>query len=596
MKMKKYIRNFSIIAHIDHGKSTLSEKIIKICKNKTYLNKIKVLDSMDLEQEKGITIKSQSIHLQYIYKKKIYFLNLIDTPGHIDFSYEVSKSLHACEGVLLLIDAKQGIESQTVSNYNMAKKLNLKIIPVINKIDLINININKIKKQIKKKLKIKKKKIILCSAKKEYGIKKIINTIIKTIPYPKGKNNNLLESIIIDSYFDNYLGIILLIKINNGKLKINDKIKIINDNKIYKVKNIFIKKPIKIIKKKLNCGEVAWISCNIKKINHIPVGSIITSYKNKNLKKIKKLKKIKPQIYAGIYPTKNENFTFFKNSFKKLNLNDSSLTYKLENSLLLGYGFRCGFLGLLHIEITKERLKREYNIDIIIINPTVKYKIINKKNKTIYIKNPLNLPKKQDIKKIQEPISICNIKSPKKYLGKLIELCTQKRGIQKKISFKNKYISIKYELPTIEIITNFIDKIKSISNGYASFKYKFKKYKTSNITLLNIIMNKKKIDILSTLIHKQNIIKYGKKIIEIIKNNTPKHLFNIDIQASCNNKIIASTKITALRKNVTSKCYGGDINRKKKLLKKQKKGKIKMKIIGKILLPQKIFFKILKIK
>ncbi len=594
--MKKYIRNFSIIAHIDHGKSTLSEKIIKLCETKNFIKNKKILNTMDLEQEKGITIKSQSIYLQYIYKKNIYKFNLIDTPGHIDFCHEVSKSLHACEGVLLIIDAKQGIESQTLSNYNMAKKLNLKIVPIINKIDLPNININNIKKQIKNTLKINKKKIILCSAKNEYGIKNIIHNIIKIIPYPKGKNNNPLEAIIIDSYFDNYLGIILLIKIKNGLIKKNDEIKLINKNIIYKIKSIFIKNPCKIQKTTLYCGEVAWISCNIKKINYIPVGSIITSKNNPCIKKIKKLEKIKPQIYAGIYPVKNDNFSLFENSFKKLNLNDSSLTYKQENSLLLGYGYRCGFLGILHMEITKERLKREHNLDIIIINPTVKYKIKNKKNKTIYIKNSLKLPPKQEIKKIQEPISTCYIISPKKYLGKLIKLCITKRGIQKKIVFINKYVKIKFELPTIEIITNFVDKIKSISSGYASFEYKFKRYQTSDITSLDVIINQKKIDILSTIIHKKNLKTYGKKIIKIIKNNIPKHLFNIDIKASCNNKIISSTKITALRKNVTSKCYGGDISRKKKLLKKQKEGKKKMKKIGQISIPQKTFFEILKIK
>ncbi len=594
--MQKYIRNFSIIAHIDHGKSTLSDRIIEKCTGKKIKkNQERILDSMELEKEKGITIKSQSVKLKYKYKNNLYIFNLIDTPGHVDFSYEVSRSLYICEGALLIIDATKGIQAQTIANYNIAKKLNIKIIPVINKIDLINKDIKKIKKQIKNLLNIKSKKIILCSAKKNIGINKIIYNIIKKIPYPKGNKNNPLQALIIDSYFNNYLGAFYLIKIQNGYLKKNEKIKLIKKNKKYKIENIYINKPEKKNYKILKCGEVGWISCNIKKINYIKIGDTITKNKNPSKKILTKFKNINPKIYAGLYPNENKNFIKFKKSIKKLSLNDSSLTFKQENSSIFGFGFRCGFLGKLHLEIIKERLEREYNLNIIITLPTVKYKIIDKKKNTIYIKNPINLPEKNQIKKIKEPISKCNIITPLKYLGKIIKLCINKRGIQKKILFINKNVSLTFEIPNSEIITNFSNKLKSISKGYASFEYSFKKYKESDIVLSEIMINKNKIEGFSILIHKNNILKYSKKIIEIIKNNIQKKQYEINIQALCNNKIITKCHLKALRKNVISKCYGGDISRKKKLLQKQKKGKKRMKKIGNIYISKEIFFKTFKI-
>ncbi len=596
--MQKRIRNFSIIAHIDHGKSTLSDRIIEICKNKKLKkNEVRILDSMDIEKEKGITIKSQSINLKYKLNKNKYIFNLIDTPGHIDFSYEVSRSLYGCEGVLLLIDVTQGIEAQTLTNYNIANHLKLKIITIINKIDLLRNNVNNIKKQIEKTLKIKKEKIILCSAKTGEGINEIIKNIIKYIPSPQGDSNAKLEALIIDSYFNNYLGILFLIKIKNGSLKQGDKLIKVGDKKSFIVEQIFIQTPKKVIKRKLFCGEIAWISCNIKSIkNTITVGNTLTLLKNPTFNKVTKFKKIQSQIYAKIYPIENNDFLSLKKSIKKLNLNDPSLVYEIENSTILGLGFKCGFLGLFHIEIIKERLKREYNLDIIITQPTVTYKVINKKNQIIYINNPSEMFEQKYIKKIKEPYSICIIISPIKYLGKIIKLCIKKRGTQKEITFNKKNVIIKYKLPLIEIITNFIDKLKSISNGYASFEYYFYKFQTSNIVILDILINKKKINELSTIIHKNNIYYYGKKIIETIKNSLSKHQFNITIQSCCNNKIIAKTNIKALRKNVTSKCYGGDITRKKKLLQKQKEGKKKLRKIGNINIPSITFLNILKIK
>ncbi len=594
--MQKYIRNFSIIAHIDHGKSTLSDRIIEKCtKTKIQSNKQRILDSMDLEKEKGITIKSQSVQLKYKYKNKIYKFNLIDTPGHIDFSYEVSRSLYICEGALLLIDSTKGIQAQTLANYNIAKKLNIKIIPVINKIDLVNKNIKRIKNQIKQLLNIKKKYIILCSAKKNIGIKKIIHSIIKNINPPKGNKNLPLQALIIDSYFDNYLGAFFLIKIYNGYLKKNEKIKLINKYKKYNIEYIYVNKPEKKFLSNLKCGEVGWISCNIKKINYINIGNTITKFNNPAKNNLPKFKKIKPQIYASLYPYENKDFIKFKKSLEKLSLNDSSIKFTQEKSLIFGSGFRCGFLGKLHLEIIKERLEREYNLDIIITLPSVTYKIIDKKNKIIYIDNPLKLPHKNKIKKIKEPISTCFIITPLKYLGKIMKLCINKRGKQKNILFTKKNVSLIYEIPTSEIITNFNNKLKSITQGYASFKYSFKKYKTSNIVLSEIMINKNKIDGFSTLIHKNNVINHSKKKLEIIKNNIQKQQYEINIQGLCNNKIITKCNLKALRKNVTSKCYGGDISRKKKLLQKQKKGKKKMKKIGNIIVSQKIFFKTFKI-
>ncbi len=593
--MDKYIRNISIIAHIDHGKSTFSDRIIEICNKKKFKkNEQRILDNMELEQEKGITIKAQTVCLNYKLNNINYKINLIDTPGHIDFTYEVTKSLYACEGALLLIDITKGIQAQTVANLNIANKLNIKIIPIINKIDIPNINIKKLKLKIKNKLHIHKK-ILLCSAKTGIGIKSVMNEIIKKIPYPNGNINNKLQALIIDSYFNNYLGTYFLIKINNGIININDKIRIIDKKKyICKIKYIIIYVPEKKYIKTLKCGEVGWIICNIKNINRHFIGKTITNFDNLQTNYIiKKFNKITPQIFAGIYPEKNNNFENLKKSLHKLSINDSSLTFKPENSILLGLGFKCGFLGKLHIDIIKERLKREYNINIIILNPSVTFKIIDNYKKKLYVNNYSKLPKLNNIKKIQEPISLCKINSPKKYLGKIINLCVSKRGKFISLKYINNNIYIKYNIPLCEIITDFNDKLKSITKGYASLNYKFIKYQTSNIVTLQAIINNIIIKGLSKLIHKSQIKIESLNMLDIIKNNIKKHQFDIIIQISCNNKIIAKTHIKALRKNVTSKCYGGDITRKKKLIKKQKIGKKRMKKIGNVSLSNKLFNNIL---
>ncbi|WP_367670617.1 translation elongation factor 4 [Sodalis-like secondary symbiont of Drepanosiphum platanoidis] len=593
----KNIRNFSIIAHIDHGKSTLSDRIIQICGglNKREMSS-QVLDSMELERERGITIKAQSVTLSYLSNcNKKYKLNLIDTPGHVDFSYEVSRSLSACEGVLLIIDASQGIEAQTLSSYFFAKKMKLKVITIINKIDLPNINIKQILLDIKNLIGINEKKIIKCSAKTGLGISNVIKHIISDIPPPKGSYLLPLQAIIIDSWFDKYLGIISLIRIKNGNLSLGDTIQCIETKKKYCVDQIGIFTPKRKNCKILYCGEVGWISCGIKKISKNIVGYTLTLANNPSKEKLKKFKKIKPKVYASLFSMRSEDFKYFKDALKKLSLNDSSLFYEPEVSSVLGFGFRCGFLGLLHMEIVKERLEREYKLNIIATIPTVIYKIITSNN-IIYIDSPSKLSNIKNIKEIHEPIAKCYIISPKKYLGKIIILCNKKRGIQKNMIFYSNRVELIYYIPMSEIILDFFDKLKSISHGYASLDYKFKKFKISDIVKLDIIINKIYIDTLSSLIHKNNIIYKAKKSVNNLKLLIPRQQFDISIQASIGNNIISRSTIKQLRKNVLAKCYGGDISRKKKLLKKQKLGKRKMKKIGNIDLPKEVFLSMLNIK
>ncbi|WMC18956.1 MAG: translation elongation factor 4 [Enterobacteriaceae bacterium PSpicST2] len=593
----KNIRNFSIIAHIDHGKTTLSDRIIQICGglNKREINN-QILDTMDLEKEKGITIKAQSVSLKYKSKNgKIYKINLIDTPGHIDFSYEVSKSLIACEGVLLLIDSTQGIEAQTISNYYKAMKMNLDIIIVLNKIDLPTSDINRVKKEIKNIIGFNKNKIICCSSKTGKGVINILENIILNISYPKGKIENSLEAIIIDSWFDNYLGIISIICIKNGIIKLGDKIIIINKIGVYNVEKLGIFTPEKKICNFLICGEIGWLIYSIKNINYARVGNIITSFLKPIKRVLHKFKIIKPKIYAGLFLLNSNQYELFCNSLKKLKLNDNSLFYEPEVSSLLGFGFRCGFLGLLHLDIIKERLKREYNLNLIITTPNVIYEIYTNNRKIIYIDNPNKLPLKNKIRELREPIAECIILTPKQYLGKIINLCVKKRGKQINIIYYNNQVSLIYEIPMSEIIINFFDKLKNLTKGYASLDYKFKYYKKSNLVKIDILINNKKIDTITWITHKNNSYNFCKKIVKKIKKIIPRQQYNVSIQAVINSNIISSSIIKQLKKNVIKKCYGGDISRKKKLLNKQKYGKKKMKKLGNILLPKKIFSTLFKI-
>ncbi|CAL4320788.1 Elongation factor 4 [Buchnera aphidicola (Periphyllus testudinaceus)] len=595
--MKK-IRNFSIIAHIDHGKSTLSDRLIQICGNLTEREISScMLDTMDIEKERGITIKAQTVTVKYTSKnKKKYYLNFIDTPGHVNFSYEVERSLAACEGALLVIDATQGIEAQTLTNCYTAIDMNIKIIPVINKIDLPHADTNRVLKDIEDIIGISSKNSILCSAKTGLGINSLLERIIEKIPSPKGSKKNPLQAIIIDSWFDNYLGVVSLIRIKNGFLVKGSEIRIMSTKKKYKVEKLGIFTPKQISLKKLNCGEVGWIICGIKNISAASVGDTLTSEKNPCSKPLPGFKKIKPQIYAGLYTINSNEYENFRDALGKLSLNDSSLFYEPENSKALGFGFKCGFLGLLHMEIIQERLEREYGLNLISTPPTVTYEIqMLKKNKILYINAPNQIPSKEKYKEIREPIAECIILLPPKYIGNIISLCVKKRGIQKKMIYHSHQISLTYHIPMSEIVLNFFDQIKSVSSGYASLEYKFKYFKKSNLTCLNILINSIKIDALSFIIHESLSIKKGREIVEKMKKMIPRQQFDISIQASVKNNIVARATIKQLRKNVLAKCYGGDISRKKKLLKKQKLGKKRMKRIGNIDLPKEAFFSILDI-
>ncbi|CAL4320618.1 translation elongation factor 4 [Buchnera aphidicola] len=592
------IRNFSIIAHIDHGKSTISDRFIQICGGLTNREMSEqVLDTMDLEKERGITIKAQSVTLQYISsKKKIFYLNFIDTPGHVDFAYEVSRSLSACEGALLVIDSTQGVEAQTIATCNMALNMNLTVIPVLNKIDLPTSNPQRVLKEIKDIIGISEIDTILCSAKTGFGITNILEKIISHIPSPEGDINMPLQALIIDSWFDNYLGVVSLIKVKNGKISVGDKIQVISTKKKYCINKIGIFTPKPKYKNNLKCGEVGWVICGIKNIKSFPVGDTLTSFSNPVKQSISGFKKIQPKIYAGLFPLETEQYENFKLALEKLSLNDASLFYQTETSNALGFGFKCGFLGLLHMEIIQARLEREYNLNIISTIPTVIYQIEMMDKSIIYLNNPYELSKLKKIKELREPIARCNILTPEKYIGDIINLCLQKRGIQKDIIYHEHQITLKYDIPMSEIITNFFDQLKSISNGYASLEYDFKYFKKSDMICLDILINTEKIDAFSLIIHRKNSYIQAKNIVKKIKNLIPRHQFNIIIQAAIGKNIIAKSIIKQLRKNVLSKCYGGDVSRKKKLLKKQKIGKKKMKQIGNIKIPKETFFSILSIK
>jgi len=591
----KNIRNFSIIAHIDHGKSTLADRLIENCNGLTSREmKSQVLDNMEIERERGITIKSQCVSLKYKYNNNDYIFNLIDTPGHVDFSYEVSRSLSACEGALLVVDASQGIEAQTLANYFTAVNKGLKILPVINKIDLPHARPEEIKAQMKEIMNIDPANIIEISAKTGFNIDSLLKKIVKDIPAPKANKNDKLQALIIDSWFDNYLGVISLVKIFHGIIKPKDRIKILSTQEIFTVEKIGVFTPKRIEKESLEAGYVGFIIANIKNINGAPVGDTIISMKDQNLIPLPGFKKVMPRVYASIFPSDSNDFRDFQLALKKLSLNDASLYYEAENSKVLGFGFRCGFLGILHMEIVQERLEREYNLKLITTIPTVIYQVLNKKNEIVYIDNPTNLPEKQFMIEVREPIAKVNILSPKEFIGNIMVLCTEKRAVQKKISYSQYQVSLEYEIPMNEIILNFFDKLKSITKGYASLDYNFIKYQKSDLVKLDVLINKKKIDILSYIISKEKSVFYANFLSKKIKELLPKQLIDINIQVAIGGNIISRSNVKALRKNVIDKCYGGDITRKRKLLEKQKKGKKRMKQIGSINIPQDVFLSLLK--
>lgn len=593
------IRNFSIIAHINHGKSTLSDRFIQICGG---LNDremtCQVLDSMELERERGITIKSQSVTLNYKSKNgKFYQLNLIDTPGHVDFTYEVSRALSACEGALLVVDASQGVEAQTIANYRIAIEMNMTVIVVLNKIDLITADCKRVSKEIENIIGIKSENIILCSAKTGFGIYDILERLISDIPAPVGNINGPLQVLILDSWCNNYLGIVSSICVKNGKLNQNDILRSMSTNRIYIVNQIGVFTPKQMRKQSLICGEVGWLIYTDKKNKHNTeslVGDTFTSLSYPAKSVLPKFKKIQPYVYSGFFPMQPTTYKALYNALNKLSLNDSSLNYIPEKSEFLGLGFRCGFLGLLHMEIVQERLKREYSIHLIITTPMVSYEILTIDDNIIFIDNPSKLLSiTNKVKEIREPIALCIILFPKKYLGDILDLCVKKRGVQISFVYHDNQIELIYELPMSEIILNFFDHLKSISQGYASFEYKFDRFQKSNIVCLEILVNNQRINTLAMITHRQTAEYHGKILVKKLQESIPRHQFNITIQASIGNRIICRNTVKQLRKNVTDKCYGGDITRKKKLLYNQKVGKKRMRKIGRVNLPHTIFLSIL---
>ena len=588
------IRNIAIVAHIDHGKSTLADRLIeKYGDISSRKMKEQILDSMDLERERGITIKAQTVSLNASYMGDSYNINIIDTPGHVDFSYEVSRSLSACDGVMLLVDATQGLEAQTIAHFNMAKELNLVIIPVINKIDLPSADPDAVKKDLSELLDINQNEILSVSAKSGLGVDDLIERVIIDIPEPKGLMSNDLKAFIIDSWFDNYLGIVVLIKIIDGSISIKDKIKVFSNKREFLVDKLGTFNPTMTNLSKLSSGQVGYMIASIKTLDSAPVGDTIVLAKNNTSVPLPGFKKIQPRVYSGFYPVDSNDYQESKKALDKLSLNDNSFTYEPESSQSLGHGFRCGFLGLLHMEIIRERVQREYNLEFLMTVPSVTYRVENKKGEINDIRKPSDLPDDNSIKCYYEPIALISIVTPAEYLGSVIELCTSKRGIQKDLIYRSNMAEIKYEIPLSEIIYDFFDTLKSASKGYASYDYDIIDYRESSMIRLDIHVNKKKIDALSQILHKDNSYRRSRELIDNLKKLIPRQSFEITIQGCVGAKILSSTSIKGYRKDVTAKLYGGDVTRKMKLLKKQKEGKKKMKKIGNVEIPREAFYKFL---
>jgi GTP-binding protein LepA len=590
------IRNFCIIAHIDHGKSTLADRLLEAT-NTIDRTKIvdQVLDNMDLEREKGITIKSHAIRMKHTKDKVEYVFNLIDTPGHVDFTYEVSRSLASCEAALLLVDAAQGIEAQTMSNLYLAMDNNLEIIPVINKIDLPKADVEGTEHDLIELLGCDPDHIFKVSAKSGLGVEDLLDGIVDTIPAPQGKEDDPPKAVIFDSYFDTYRGVVVLVRVFEGKLSKGDSIRLMQTDKVYDIEELGYLGMKLEPTKELTTGEVGYLICNIKEIANARVGDTVTSEKNGCQQAIKGYEEPKPMVYSGIFPIDGDDYANLVEAMGKLKLNDSSLIYEKESSLALGYGFRCGFLGMLHLEIVKERLFREYNVPIIATTPSVKFIIHLKDGSEKIVYNPIDFPDPTVIDFIEEPVMNVEIILPSEYIGNIMQLAQDRRGVQKDIQYiDDKRVALHYDLPLIEIIFDFYDKLKTLSRGYASFDYSFKNYQTSEVAKVDILINGEKVDAMSFICHVDKAYNWGKSVTEKLSEVIPRHLFKIALQATIGGKIIARSTINAMRKDVLAKCYGGDISRKRKLLDKQKKGKKKMKEIGSVTVPQEAFLEVLK--
>ena len=588
------IRNFSIIAHIDHGKSTLADRILEITHAITEREKQnQLLDNMDIERERGITIKLNAVHLTYQYQGEEYDLNLIDTPGHVDFSYEVSRSLAACEGAILVVDAAQGIEAQTLANLYLALENDLTIIPVINKIDLPNADIPKVKQVLIDNLGFKEEEIICTSAKNGIGIKELVETIIEKVPCPSGDSKKPLQALIFDSYFDKYLGIVTFIRVVNGSVKIGDKIKMKATGAVYEVTELGTHTPKIQQRKELKTGEVGYLCASIKSLEDVKVGDTIV-LNDQDSESLPGYKPMKPMVFCGIYPIESSKFPDLREALEKLKLNDASLEFIPETSKALGFGFRCGFLGLLHMEIIEERIEREFNIELIATSPSVIYDVELTDHTNILIDSPVKMPDKVKIADIKEPYILTNIFVPSEYIGPIMELCQDKRGTYVSMEYLDKSrVNIHYEIPLSEIVYDFFDKLKSYTKGYASFDYEMIGYKSSDLVKMDILLNGEVVDALSVIVHKDFAYKRGKAIVDNLKKLIPRQQFEVPIQAAIGAKVIARETIKAVRKNVLAKCYGGDVTRKRKLLEKQKEGKKRMKMVGSVEIPQEAFLSVL---
>jgi GTP-binding protein LepA len=592
-----HLRNFSIIAHIDHGKSTLADRFIQICGGLAERDmEEQVLDSMDLERERGITIKAQSVSLEYRANNgEIYVLNFIDTPGHVDFSYEVSRSLSACEGALLVVDAAQGVEAQSVANCYTAIEQGLEVVPVLNKIDLPSAEPDRVKQEIEDIIGIEAIDAVEVSAKTGLGIRDLLERIIDRIPAPEGDPEQPLQALIIDSWFDNYVGVISLVRVVQGSLRRRQKIRVMSTGRDFQAEKVGIFSPRREDRELLTAGDVGFIIAGIKDIDGAPVGDTITLTDRQASEPLPGFQKVQPRVFAGLYPVVSDDYEDLREALQKLRLNDASLHFEPETSTALGFGFRCGFLGMLHLEIVQERLEREYDLELITTAPTVVYEILNTRGEVQLIDNPASLPPVNQIDEVREPIILANILVPQSFLGAVIGLCVEKRGVQRSMQYLGQQVSLSYELPLSEVVLDFFDRLKSVSRGFASFDYSFERFDAAALVKLDILINGERVDALSVIVHREFAQSRGRDLADRMREIIPRQMFDVAIQAAIGSQIIARTTVKALRKNVTAKCYGGDITRKRKLLEKQKAGKKRMKQFGKVEIPQEAFLAVLQV-
>jgi GTP-binding protein LepA len=592
---QKHTRNFSIIAHVDHGKSTMADRFIQICGALTEREMSEqVLDSMDLERERGITIKAQSVSLRYkAADGETYLLNFIDTPGHVDFSYEVSRSLAACEGALLVVDAAQGVEAQSVANCYTAVELGLEVIPVLNKIDLPSAEPERVKQEIEDIIGIEASEALSVSAKTGDGVQEVLEHMVRGIPAPSGDSDAPLKALIIDSWFDNYLGIVSLVRVVDGSVSKREKIKLISTGTQHQVEQVGVFTPKRETRDTLHAGEVGFLVAGIKDVHGAPVGDTITRAKDPATEALPGFKRMQPRVFAGLFPTESDDYPDLRDALDKLQLNDAALQFEPETSEALGFGFRCGFLGLLHMDIVQERLEREYNVDLVTTAPTVIYEVLLSSGEVISLENPARLPDQNAITEVREPIIDANILVPQDYVGGVIGLCEEKRGRQKSLQYLGGQVSIHYELPLSEVVLDFFDRLKSVSRGYASFDYHFNRFEPGPFVRVDVLINGERVDALSSIVHREHAQRRGHELAVRMKELIPRQMFDVAIQSAIGSQIISRTNVKALRKNVTAKCYGGDVSRKRKLLEKQKKGKKRMKQVGRVEIPQEAFLAVL---